>query len=377
MLPLTPSRVPTSGLIQIGLLLTITALLTGGVIPVQEFGTTERSHASLAEATQLSSGVPTASAPVASILFLGDVLLARDVERHQQRYGYAYPFAGLRFSDVAPEPYVFANFEAAIPQVHQPTPNMSTRFSVAPTALPALRAAGVSHVSLANNHSFDFGSDGYQHTRDMLAQNGITPFGHPSDLSAADVQYIALSSGQTVGVVGINAVFTTVSAQTLQTLMESVESRSDLQIAYIHWGTEYRTQHDETQQKLASMLVGAGFDLIIGHHPHVVQDIDLIAGVPVVYSLGNHIFDQYFSTAVQEGLMVSLQATESFTLTLHPVTSVASRAQPQVQDATARADFLVEVARRSHPALRDQILAGQLTVLTPLAHTTKTAMMVE
>ena len=104
-----------------------------------------------------------------------------------------------------------------------------------------------------------------------------------------------------------------------------------------------------------------GADAIIGHHPHVVQDIQVYQGVPVFYSLGNFVFDQYFSSAVQEGLLLKLTLTEAgANYELIPTTSIGSRSRPQLMSPYEREHFLTGLATRSAPKLRTQIHSGYL-----------------
>ena len=294
-----------------------------------------------------------------TLVFYGDVLLARAVERQMRRYGHGYPFGGLI---APPDATVVANFESAVPAVHQPTPDGSVRFSTPASMLSALSAADITHVSLANNHSFDFGASGFRNTERALAEAGVTPFGHPNRLSdRASIAYETIGSSE-VALIGINAVGVRPDAATLTAVLATATERSDMQIAYVHWGPEYVTSHAPSQRRLAEHLVTAGADLIIGHHPHVIQDIELIGGVPVLYSLGNHIFDQYFSPEVQVGLVASLHLSAKPALVLTPVESFASPGQPRPSTGSARARILRSLAERSDPAIAPAIERGIISL---------------
>ena len=85
---------------------------------------------------------------------------------------------------------------------------------------------------------------------------------------------------------------------------------TDLVIVNVHWGTEYEHQFNKIQQETAHNLIDAGADIIIGHHPHVVQGIEIYQGKPIFYSLGNFIFDQYFSSDTRAGLAVGINITD-------------------------------------------------------------------
>lgn len=303
----------------------------------------------------------------AKLVFVGDILLARDVERTLHQYGpsYVYQHVGDAFNGAEA---VFANFEAAIPKKHIPTPNNTVRFSVATSNVPALAQAGITHASLANNHTLDMGTGNLVHTADVLKDAGIVPFGHPQSLLASSTSM--LKRGETV--IAVTAVHAT-PGHALPTksneYFAALAENSDLQIVYIHWGDEYQLTHNKTQAKQARALIDAGVDLIIGHHPHVVQDIEVYKNKLIVYSLGNFIFDQYFSVDVEQGLLLALEETadDGWELQLVPVTSAASKNAPQVMSDRERAIFLTALAKRSSLELKEQIAAGVVSLDAELA----------
>src|SRR5690606_29076429 len=97
---------------------------------------------------------------------------------------------------------------------------------------------------------------------------------------------------------------------------------------------EYELVHDELQETLAKALVDAGADAVMGHHPHVVQDVAFYDGVPIFYSLGNFIFDQYWNEHVQTGLGVEMRIEAGqIAYQLIPFTTARSRNQPMVMEA--------------------------------------------
>jgi poly-gamma-glutamate synthesis protein (capsule biosynthesis protein) len=131
--------------------------------------------------------------------------------------------------------------------------------------------------------------------------------------------------------------------------MTSLEESSDVQIAFIHWGDEYVRVHNAEQQALAHALVDHGIDAVIGHHPHVMQDVEKYGGVPIFYSLGNLVFDQYFSDDVQEGYMLSLSISKrDITYTLHPYESRTHRSSPRLMEGDTRTDVLYELLTKNY-----------------------------
>lgn len=292
-----------------------------------------------------------------SIRFVGDVMLARNVEFLMKTYSPEYPFSHLQTYSTSS--LLLGNFEGAIPQTHVPTPSFTFAFSVDKSFIPQLTKNGFTHMGLANNHSLDFGESAYSNTHEVLLDNQVVAFGHPhADKTAS--QYIAVQDAL-LKVIALSAVDTVPSNEQLSKLFATNEEDTVV-IAYIHWGTEYAPIHNATQQKLAHTLIDTyGVDVIIGHHPHVVQDIELYNGALIFYSLGNFIFDQYFSNEVQEGLMVEMNSVDSnLVFTLLPYSSINSLSAPYQLGMYEKDLFLEDLQKKSSPELHDMILRGEI-----------------
>lgn len=340
------------------LLLILAAAVAGGIsfitVPTLSFGEVRSDGAVPMQPNDMLHTEPLPR----DVLFLGDIFLGRRVETYMDRYGADFPYRRVSFASTT---VVVGNFEAPSPREHRHTPDLTFRFSVDQAYLPALRAAGVSYAGLANNHAYDAGPQGFVETREALARAGIVPFGDHT-LSQESSVTIPLSGG-TVAVVGVYAVDQNPPLAELATLVAQLEETSDVQVAYVHWGAEYTPERTASTARLAALLADIGFDAIIGHHPHVVQDIELINGVPVFYSLGNFIFDQFFSLEVERGLGVGLSFEGgALTFTLTPYTSEDARSQPRAMVGEERERFLQVLAEKSDPALAPGIAAGSLTL---------------
>lgn len=296
--------------------------------------------------------------PVLPVYFTGDVMLARHVEI-LQRQGLLKPYDFIRL--FASSTAVFTNFESAMSEPHIPTASGVMRFSTASSNLAVLESLSITHASLANNHSRDYGKEGYVRTVSHLRSLGITPFGDAVSVGTSSLTYAAVGS-TTIAVIGLHTLFVPPDKAVLQALLTDAKASSDFQFIYIHWGDEYQTTHNQAQASLAEWLVNEGADAVIGHHPHVVQDISLINGVPVFYSLGNFIFDQYFSEDVQVGLVLGLEVTDTtLNWRLYPHSQCA-KATPCLMDKKREASFLSGLANRSNEALYDQIMAKNIEI---------------
>jgi poly-gamma-glutamate synthesis protein (capsule biosynthesis protein) len=303
-------------------------------------------------------------------------MLARNVEVMMNREGIEYPFSALDLRTFTENPAIVGNFESSMADPHSTTPAFNMRFSVDKAFLPALKNAGFTHLSLANNHSLDYGESGYLQAKDKLADLGLGVFGHGKALSNDSISYVETKRGK-IALIGINASEQVPSYEDLEIIFTIAKKESYLQIVYIHWGIEYDENHHPTQEVLAKKIIEAGADLIVGHHPHVVQDIDIIDNVIVFYSLGNYIFDQYFSKNVQEGLVVLLSLEENPQLQLIPVTSHYALSKPSLMVPAEHQLFLQLLASRSHQDLRESILKGVIPLEHSVATSTEIAIMVQ
>lgn len=182
-------------------------------------------------------------------------------------------------------------------------------FRARPATVSYLNDLGVDIVSLANNHAYDYGESAFLDTMSILESAGIIYVGAGCNLQEArrPVYYIMnnikiaivsatqierLDHPDTKGATDVSAgVFRCWNGDNLLETIREAKANSDFVIAYIHWGTENETQIDWAQEKQAPEIAAAGADLIIGSHPHCLQPIGSVQGVPVVYSLGNFWFN--------------------------------------------------------------------------------------
>ena len=126
-----------------------------------------------------------------------------------------------------------------------------------------------------------------------------------------------------------------------------------------HWGAEYQDVSSIVQKKLAHLVIDAGADLVIGHHPHVVQEIEEYGAGMIFYSLGNFIFDQDFSLETQQGLIVKLEVvSDKLIYQLFPVQIDAS--QPRLMNDEEKDKFLKNLSKRSDNKLEIEIKNGRI-----------------
>lgn len=310
-----------------------------------------------------------------SIRFVGDVMLAREIAEYSNRYSASYPFDGYQLS--TDQMALVGNFEGAIAERSDVSVTKELQFVFASTTPKLLAEQGFTHMSLANNHSFDAGTEHFSNTAQLLKEANIESFGHPTTISSSSVTYIELGD-LTVAIVGLHVLYEKPSFKELDGLFQEVNKESDLQVVFIQWGEEYQMRHNDAQEQLADTLVQLGTDLIVGHHPHVVQDIQLVRGVPVFYSIGNYIFDQYFSESVQQGLVLTLrEAHAGLAVELQPVSTVGSRNQPRAMTGYEQSNFLAALAKQSDTQLNFSIQQGIVELPFSVASLREEVMMAE
>ncbi|TSC60566.1 MAG: hypothetical protein LiPW15_444 [Parcubacteria group bacterium LiPW_15] len=299
------------------------------------------------ESPQLDEGVmETKEEEPLSLIFAGDIMLGRNVQLLGERYGEDYPFEKVK-DLLGQYDIVVGNLEGPIVLGAPRTMSYSFKFAF-PTSSPGvLKAAGFNLLSLANNHTVDFGSRGYEETVARLSEEGINSFGHPISGDAFYVRRLE-QNGKNLAFFGYNATYPSFKKdQTLSDVAaERISSSDELIFIFMHWGEEYSSSSNAFQKQLGRELVDAGATAVIGSHPHVVQEFEIYKNRPIFYSLGNFIFDQYFSEETQEGLMVSMKIFETkIVYEFLPIVSVKS--QPANIESAFEAEWFGGFIRRS------------------------------
>lgn len=206
----------------------------------------------------------------------------------------------------------------------EPLPDKTYTFRAAPESVSLLQDMGVDIVSLANNHAYDYGEASFLDTLDILEQAGVPYVGAGRNLEEAvrpiyylvgDYKIAVLSATQiertssphTRGATeNTPGVFRCLETELLEKKIREAKEECDFVIVYIHWGTEGTTELDWRQRDHTPLYVEAGADIIIGDHPHCLQEIGYVNGVPVIYSLGNF----WFNSRTQDSCIVKMTLSE-------------------------------------------------------------------
>jgi poly-gamma-glutamate synthesis protein (capsule biosynthesis protein) len=302
----------------------------------------------------LRGGEPLAAGEtVIELIAVGDVMLGRGVSNEPRPLAAAAPW--LRTADVA-----LANLECVIAAGGTPRPG-PYRLPAPLSAVGTLREAGFDLLGLANNHALDLGPEGLAETVHRLQKVGIATVGAGPDAGAAMQPLIREIDGLRLALLAFNAVpdpedgpaeggWTPARWDRTRAAaaVAAVRPQVDAVVVSLHWGYEYDLRPDPAQREAAQALLDAGADLVVGHHPHVVQGTQISGDRFVAYSLGNLVFDQA-QGETQQGLALraffdaqGLRAVQALPLRagLHPrllaldeAASLLSRVQPPARRA--------------------------------------------
>lgn len=259
------------------------------------------------------------------IIAVGDVMLGRGVGNPPDVFSGVLP--QLKSADLT-----LGNFEGIIPDSSSGLPEASNdptydpyRLLVSKGAVSQLQVAGFDLMSLANNHAMDAGEAGLTFTVNELQKAGIDALIELSEIEADPPWTIRQVNGLTMAFLAYNLIppiqiqtedqshtnetsMTSINswqmeafANSVKTTIRQARSQADVVIVLIHWGREFQLYPNPSQQELADIIAKAGADVVLGYHPHVVQDIEIrqdesengaVRTQLLAYSLGNFVFDQ-------------------------------------------------------------------------------------
>lgn len=241
-----------------------------------------------------------------TIISTGDIGLVRDINYEiQLRHDPNYPF--LKIGDY------LKNADLTISNLEGPLINncpiilTGYKFCGEDTNVKGLVYAGIDAASLANNHSTNFGLDGLSQTSTVLKSSGITPFGQNNDIEYLNIKdkKVAL-----VGFVDLGnnwAGLNNATSANVAKLVSEAKTKADIVITAFHWGVEYTRKPTQNQVNLAHIAIENGADIVLGNHPHWIQENEIYKDKLISYAQGNTIFDQDWSQETKEGVLYKFQ----------------------------------------------------------------------
>jgi len=235
-------------------------------------------------------------------------MLDRGTKSTIDKRGIDYLFGDVQ-SFIKQSDFCIANFECTACDLNlKPTEKQCT-FRTNPIFLYDLKHNGITHLNVANNHSFDFGIEGFNQTRNNITKSqiqvlGARQYNQPIIICKNNIGCAIFSS--CLLKTGNSEIYDTPVYELVKEI-ENYKSKNkgNTIIVNLHWGIEKQLQVTDQQINDAHKLIDAGADIIIGHHPHVVQSIERYKGKLIFYSIGNFLFDNSHHPA-NKGLMVSL-----------------------------------------------------------------------
>jgi poly-gamma-glutamate synthesis protein (capsule biosynthesis protein) len=245
-------------------------------------------------------------------------MLSREIDKVMNKNNdWWYPFLKmadfLRGADIT-----FGNLEGPISKNGTRVDNIYS-FEADPRSVEGLSYSGFDVLSVANNHIWDYGAEAFADTLKILKDNGISYIGGGSSYEEAHQPIVKEVKGTKVAYLGYTnllppflglknskpAVAFPGKDQIIFDVQKA-KTLADVVIVSFHWGDEYSTYHNSFQKNLAHITIDAGADLVVGHHPHVVQEVERYNGGYIAYSLGNFVFDQNFSEDTKSGLLLTV-----------------------------------------------------------------------
>lgn len=262
----------------------------------------------------LSEHIHTQGDPTFSLIAVGDIMLGGRTTAAIKEHGADYPLDAV-LPLLQRSQLVLGNLEGPFARKAQ---KMARNFSyrVNPALAMALARAGVNVMTLANNHLLDCGRAGVVETLEALARANIAALGAGINTEAAHVPVIREVGGLRIGLLGYYWNSRCAARENLPgSAMDTPEALAsdigrlrgqvDRVVVTFHWGIPYEREPLPEDRAKARFAIDCGADVVIGHHPHVIQPIEVHRGRPIIYSVGNFAFGSGNSKA--EGLLVALQ----------------------------------------------------------------------
>lgn len=276
-----------------------------------------------------------------TLFFVGDIMLDRGVEYQIKKEGkgnWKFPFLKIA-GDLEKADIIFGNLESPISDKGQKIGSKYS-FRADPGAVEGLKYAGFDILSLANNHALDYGREALEQTMGILKEQGIKYVGaglnqeeafgprifRIKDTKIAFLAFTNLGSSSWAAAKKRPGIAWIDDIKKAEEAVAKAKTEADIIIVSLHSGQEYSLEPTSFQISFAKSCIAAGADLVVGHHPHVVQPVVTLTtrtGLVdndsarsrvrqgwVVYSLGNFIFDQSFSKDTMKGLLLEVQVKD-------------------------------------------------------------------
>ncbi len=298
----------------------ITNIPVGGQSASIVLSDTDKSNQSQNTISSAINSTPTDNNE-ATMVFVGDIMLSRGVGKIMaEQNNWFYPFEHVR-EYLQKADLVFGNLEGPISGRGKNQGSMYS-FNMDPYAIQGLTDSHVSVLSVANNHIFDYGRAAFLDTLAVLHLSGIDPVGGGVNFEDAHRPLVRDVKGTKVAFLGYTNLLprswgekdsvpatSYLDEEIMKQDIETAKTLADIVVVSFHWGDEYHTKHNPWQERIAHEAINAGASLVVGHHPHVIEEVEEYNGGYIAYSLGNFIFDQNFSEDTSKGLLLEVKVS--------------------------------------------------------------------
>ncbi len=299
--------------------------------------------------------------PLVSIVAVGDIMMGNHTRYYIEKYGVDYPFDSTK-KVLSRAHITFGNLESPFTTTGKAFDKKFT-FKVPPSYAIGLVHAGFDVVTLANNHILDYGLEGLKNTLTVLDSIGLAYCGAGLTLEQAQQPAILERNGCRIAFLGFSMTFpeefwaTNLTGGTnypinLKSSIERIDSLADFTVVTFHWGAETRNYPKDYQKVFARMAIDYGADLVLGHHPHVLQGIEIYKNRLIAYSLGNFSFSSYSRKATESIILkVYLTTKGLFWARIIPVSvdNLKVSFQPRILREAAADSVLAHLRKYSEP----------------------------
>ena len=255
--------------------------------------------------------------------FVGDIMMDRGVKRSVDENmdgDFSQLFKNMTSLKDKDTEIQFANLSGPASDKGEDNMNLYS-FRTSPEAIPILQSSGFDVLSVAGSHIGDWGKIAFDDTLSRLKENEIGYTGGGANRNEAETPFIVEKNGMKVGFLG----FSDVGPNKIQAsentsgilladdprmpeIVRTASFKVDILAVSFNFGEQYEAKHNDRQEYLAHLAIDSGAKIVVGTHPHVIQDSELYHGGFIAYSLGNFIFDQNFSTDTMKGQMLEITA---------------------------------------------------------------------
>lgn len=297
-----------------------------------------------------------------TLAIMGDVLLDRGIGKMIETHGADYPWRHvshiLNKYDLA-----LINLETSVGTRGNAMADKEYTFQSKPETLEGIVSGGIDGVSIANNHILDYGREGFIETLKNLEKMGIPYAGGGRKKQEALKPAIWEINGMQIGLLAFSRVIPDMSwyatdqragiasaydyyLDSISETIRKTKKEVDFLIVSVHWGKELQKYPDKKDVDAAKQFIDSGADLIMGHHPHVLQGIEFYKNRPIVYSLGNFVFNARGKESNQT-MIFNVEINKKGIVTANVIPIRIKGGQPMVAEGQEKEEIIGMLNKRS------------------------------